>query len=93
MSFEKCFRHFLAGSGALPMISQKPSFLRGQGWGRGVTFAAIMTMPGERYRITSSAAANSVSGMVRPSALAIFMLTISSNLVGCSTGRSAGSPL
>jgi hypothetical protein len=27
---------------------------------------------------------------VRPSALAVFMLITSSNLVGCSTGRSAG---
>jgi hypothetical protein len=34
MSFEKCFRHFSAGSGALPMISQKPSFLRDQQNGR-----------------------------------------------------------
>jgi hypothetical protein len=34
MSFEKCFRHFLAGSGALPMISQKPSFLRVHGEGQ-----------------------------------------------------------
>jgi hypothetical protein len=36
--------------------------------GRGVTFVATMTMPGDRYWITSSAVANSVSGMVRPSA-------------------------
>src|SRR5271154_1535203 len=44
--------------------------------------------------ITSSAVANSVSGMVRPSALAVLRLMISSTLVGCSTGRPAGfSPL
>jgi hypothetical protein len=44
--------------------------------------------------ITSSAVASSVSGMVRPSALAVFMLMTSSNLVGNMTGRSAGfSPL
>jgi hypothetical protein len=33
---------------------------------------------------------NSVSGMVRPSALAVLRLTIISNLVGCCTGTSAG---
>jgi hypothetical protein len=44
--------------------------------------------------ITSSAVANSVSGIVRPSALAVLRLMTSSNLVGCWTGRSAGfSPL
>jgi hypothetical protein len=46
--------------------------------------------PEERYWITSSAVANSVSGMVRPSAFAVFMLMTSSNLVDCWTGRSAG---
>jgi hypothetical protein len=34
--------------------------------GGGVTLVATMTMPGHRYWITSSAMANSVSGMVRP---------------------------
>src|SRR5271168_607621 len=47
-----------------------------------------------RYSITLSAVANSVTGMVRPSALAVLTLIASSNLVGCWTGRSAGfSPL
>ena len=47
-----------------------------------------------RYWITSSAVASSVSGMVRPSALAVLRLMTRSILVGCSTGRSAGlSPL
>ena len=40
--------------------------------------------------ITSSAVANSVSGTVRPSALAVARLMTSSNLVDCTTGRSAG---
>jgi ABC transporter substrate binding protein len=40
--------------------------------------------------ITSSAVADSVSGMVRPSALAVCMLMTNSNLVDCTTGRSAG---
>src|SRR5262249_38999935 len=43
---------------------------------------------------TSSARPRSVSGNVSPSALAVFMLMISSTLVTCCTGRSEGfSPL
>jgi hypothetical protein len=42
------------------------------------------------YWITSSAVANSVSGLVRPSALAVVRLIASSNLVDCTTGRSGG---
>src|SRR5262249_42363304 len=42
------------------------------------------------HSITSSARAKNVSGTVRPSALAVVRLTTSSNLVGCSTGRSPG---
>src|SRR5215468_9876491 len=42
------------------------------------------------HSITSSARASSVGGMVRPSALAVIRLMTRSNLVGCSTGRSAG---
>jgi hypothetical protein len=46
------------------------------------------------YSITSSAIAITPEGMVRPSALAVFRLMARSNLVGCSTGKSAGfSPL
>jgi hypothetical protein len=42
------------------------------------------------YSITSSARASSVGGTSRPSAFATIRLTTRSNLVGCSTGRSAG---
>src|SRR6516162_9307407 len=42
------------------------------------------------YSITSSAMASTSGGTVRPSAPAVFMLMTISNLVGCSTGRSAG---
>src|SRR5262249_14222392 len=42
------------------------------------------------YSISSSARFCSKGGIVRPSALAVFMLMISSNFVGCSTGRSEG---
>jgi hypothetical protein len=42
------------------------------------------------YSITSSAVANISGGMVQPMAFAVLRLMISSNLVTCSTGRSAG---
>src|ERR1700692_3305479 len=55
--------------------------------GSGVCIAAV-------YWITSSAVASNVSGTVRPSALAVLRLMTSSNLLACTTGRSAGfSPL
>src|SRR5215471_215817 len=39
------------------------------------------------HRISASARWRSDWGIVRPRALAVFMLMTSSNLVGCSTGR------
>jgi len=42
------------------------------------------------YSITSSAAVNSVGGKVRRSILAVWWLMTSSNLLACTTGRSAG---
>ena len=42
------------------------------------------------YSITSLALACSVSGTVRPSPLAVFLLITSTNLLGNWTGRSAG---
>src|SRR6185436_15469377 len=42
------------------------------------------------HSMTSSARARIDCGTVRPSALAVLRLMTSSNLVGCSTGRSAG---
>ncbi len=46
------------------------------------------------HSITSSARTSSVGGIVRPRVFAVFALMTSSNLVGCSTGRSPGcSPL
>ena len=48
----------------------------------------------EIYSITSSARPSIGSGMVRPSALAVLRLMISSTFVDCTTGSSAGlSPL
>ena len=49
--------------------------------------AEELTMP---HSITSSARARSVGGIVMPSAFAVFRLITTSNVVGCSTGRSAG---
>ena len=43
-----------------------------------------------RYSMTSSARPRSDSGIVRPSAFAVLRLTISSNFIGCWTGKSAG---
>ena len=46
--------------------------------------------PAPAYWITSSAWISSVGGNVIPRALAVLRLITSSNLVDCSTGRSAG---
>ena len=59
-----------------------------------VALAAACGNPHLTHSITSSARASSVGGTSRPSALAVFRLMISSTLVDCWTGRSAGfSPL
>ncbi len=42
------------------------------------------------HSITSSAMASSLSGTVRPSILAVSALMTSSNLLACTTGKSAG---
>src|SRR6266481_4445810 len=42
------------------------------------------------HSITSSAVESSVAGIVRPSILAVSALMTSSNLVACTTGKSAG---
>src|SRR4029450_12948338 len=42
------------------------------------------------YSMTWSARRSNVCGIVSPSALAVLRLMTSANLVGCSTGRSAG---
>src|SRR5262245_1479184 len=45
---------------------------------------------GSAYSITSSAMLSNVGGTVMPSILAVWALMSSSNLVDCTTGRSAG---
>jgi hypothetical protein len=47
-------------------------------------------VPHNAYWITSSARRSREGGIVIPSALAVLRLMISSNFIGCSTGRSAG---
>ena len=42
------------------------------------------------HRMTLSALARTLGGMVKPICLAVLRLITSSNFVGCSTGRSAG---
>src|SRR5262249_27790714 len=42
------------------------------------------------HSITSSATASSLSGTVRPSIVAVWALITSSNLLDCTTGKSAG---
>ena len=44
----------------------------------------------EIHSITLSARSSIVSGILMPSAFAVFMLKINSSLVGCSIGRSPG---
>src|SRR4029453_13184011 len=51
--------------------------------------AALAQVVGCHWMI-SSARRRTDGGIVRPSALAVFRLMTSSNLVGCSTGKSAG---
>src|SRR5215207_7242979 len=48
------------------------------------------TEMGGLYSITSSARVSTVAGISTPSVFAVLRFTTSSNLVGCSTGRSDG---
>ena len=54
-----------------------------------MTLRANLRHDDGRYSITSSASANSLSGTMRPSALAVLRLISRSNLVGRSIGKSA----
>ena len=62
------------------------SHFRPEGAAREFRIAAIRAS----YSITLSAIICSEYGILRPNALAVLPLMISSNIVGCSTGRSAG---
>src|SRR5437773_1737657 len=65
-------------------------FDRQIGWARALEAAKQRDELAALHSITSSAAACSVSGTVRPSACAVLRLITSSNCVGCRTGISAG---
>src|SRR5215475_7855973 len=57
----------------------------------GASGFGLMSSPAPRSGLSrSDLVANSVSGMVRPRALAVLRLITNSILVGCRTGRSAG---
>ena len=75
-------------------ISLRPLDAR-EGRQRGSARGQMQKSPaGKFHSITSSARPSSVSGTVRPSALAVLRLMINSTFVDCWTGRSAGfSPL
>jgi hypothetical protein len=51
---------------------------------------AVRTSGGAAQRITSLAWKRSVGGIVRPSFFAVLRLMTSWNVLGCSTGKSAG---
>jgi hypothetical protein len=58
---------------------------------RKVPFATKVALQQDSdYSITSSASDRTEFGTLMPSLLATFRLTINSNFVGCSTGKSAG---
>jgi len=69
--------------------------LRQAKWGPGINLHSsnsepLMSAFGHPYSITSSARASSEGGTVRPSILAAWALMTSSNLLACTTGKSAG---
>jgi hypothetical protein len=78
-----------AGTGPSPMGQRARTRVEGRGRRSGGGQAGA-----QLYSITSSARRRNDSGIVSPSAFAVLRLTTNSNLVGCTTGRSAGfSPL
>jgi hypothetical protein len=68
-------------SGPLERASSTPEYVHGS-WEHMIV--------GRIHSMISSARVNTGCGIVRPSVLAVLRLMISSNVVGCSTGRSAG---
>ena len=70
----------------LSALPPKADFERHEWHVRFVPEADIGTV----YSITSSAATSSLSGTVRPSILAVPALMTNSNLLDCTTGKSAG---
>src|SRR6266436_2989682 len=79
----RLYREGVEPSGSLQKVSDhisRPPFLD-LSWRKG---SFMMNLPlASHHSITSSAATSNVSGIVRPSAFAVFRLMTSSNLVGC----------
>src|SRR5450432_2433859 len=76
------FRHVRGTSALHPIATEK----------RTRFYGGFVPKPevGRTYSITSSASDSKVGGTVRPRALAVLRLMLSSNLVGNCTGRSPG---
>ena len=70
--------------------SWKPLATRRRRHSSGVSDHRVRAAGITAHRITSFAWKRMLGGIVRPSACAVFRLITSSNLVGCSTGSSAG---
>jgi hypothetical protein len=75
----------LVGSAVPPDCGHLPAWLSGL-----IGATSGLVHPQHRYSITSSARCCRNQGTSRPNALAVLRLIASSNVVGCSTGRSAG---
>ena len=73
-----------------PVVGATPAHRRQHRQAAGAAAQDLSGAPAYVYSITLSARATNVAGTVTPSALAVLRLITSSNLVGCSTGMSAG---
>ena len=80
----KWLRPFSIGNSIIPLLRPRRQRPRGR---RATEQRDELASP---HSITSSARASSVGGTSRPSALAVLRFRMSSNFVGCMTGRSAG---
>ena len=72
------------GMSALPPKATLNAFIRMSAMSQIADLCAASTID------QSSARSSTVGGTFRPSALAVYKLIMSSNLVGCSTGISSG---
>ena len=88
---QTCIVHLIRHSLRAPTGNYNVDFRRGFGATQCVKSAAIPTAKcSVSYSNTSSARCRADSGIVRPSALAVFRLTANSNKAGCSIGSSPG---
>ena len=86
VGIHSCVRRFIGGrevGGSIKMKVDARSSLGARVSGSGSSLAPF-------HSITWSARASSIGGTSMPSAFAVFRLITNSNLVDCTTGRSAG---